>query len=81
MTVELQKMSICFKANNNFEVVRESITKFLGIYIEKNLTWKYHIEHDCKKVSKIIGIMYKPRNILSKRLIKKLFLSFLFIAT
>ena len=31
----------------NFEIVRESVTKFLGIFIDKNLTWKYHIEHVC----------------------------------
>ena len=50
---------------DNFEIVRESITKFLGIFIDENLTWKYHIEHLCNKVSKRIGIMYKSRNILS----------------
>ena len=25
---------------DNFEIIRESVTKFLGIYIDKNLTWK-----------------------------------------
>ena len=109
MNIELQKMSIWFKANklslnlaktkltlfhtqkkkhliandlpmgyiNNFEVVRESVIKFLGIFIDKNLTWKYHIEHVCNKVSKSIGIMYKSRNILSKRLLKQLYFSFI----
>ena len=72
MNVELQKMSIWFKANrlslnltktkwtlfqskkkkhliandlpmlyiDNFEIVREDVTKFLGIFIDKKLTWK-----------------------------------------
>ena len=61
---------------DNFEIVRESVTKFLGIFIDKNLTWKYHIEHVSKKVSKSIGIMYKSRNILSKRLMKQQYFSF-----
>ena len=106
MNVELQKMSIWFKANelslnltktkwtlfhsqkkgrliandlpmlyiDNFEVVIESVTKFLGIFIDKNLTWKYHIEHVCNKVSKSIGIMYKSRNINSKRFMKQRFI-------
>ena len=71
MNVELQKMSIWFKANklslnltktkwtlfhsqkkkrliandlpllyiDNFEIVRESVIKFLGIFIDENLTW------------------------------------------
>ena len=63
---------------DNFEIVRESITKFLGIFIDGNLTWKNHIEHVCTKVSKSIRIMYKSRNILSKRLMKQLYFSFIY---
>ena len=105
MNVELQKMSIWFKANNlspnltktkwtlfhsqkkkrliandipilyidNFEIIMEIVTKFLGIYLDENLTWKCHIEYVCNKVSKSIGIMYKSRNILSKRLMQQLY--------
>ena len=62
---------------DNFEIIRESVTKFLAVYIEENLTWKYHIEHVCNKVFKSIGIMYKTRNIFSKRIMKQLY--FLFI--
>ena len=40
------------------------------------MTWKYHIEHVCNKVSKSSGSIYKSRNILSKRLMKQLFFSF-----
>ena len=57
---------------DNFEIVKESVTKFLGIFIDENLTWKYHIEYVCNKVSKSIGITYKSRNILSERLMKQL---------
>ena len=53
------------------------LTKLLGIFIDENLTWKYHIEHVCNKVAKSIGMMYKPRNILSKRLMKHLYFSFI----
>ena len=85
MNVELQKMSIWFIANNLslnviktkqqkkirlIEIARESVTKFLGIYIDENLTWKHHIEDIFDKVSKSIGITCKSRNILSKRLIE-----------
>ena len=43
---------------DNFEIVRERVTKFLGIFIDKNMTWKYHIKHVCNKVSKSIRIIY-----------------------
>ena len=91
MNVQLQKMSIWFKANklslnltktkwtlfhsqkkkrlmandlpmlyiDNFEIVRGSVTRFLSIFIDENLKWKYHIEHVCNKVFKSIRIMYK----------------------
>ena len=62
---------------DNFEIVRKSIAKFIDIFIDENLTWKYHIEHVCNKVSKSIEIMYKSRNSLSKRLIKQLHFSFI----
>ena len=27
---------------DNFEIVGETLTNFLGIFIDKTLTWKYH---------------------------------------
>ena len=65
---------------NNSKITKERVTEFLGIYIDENLTWKYHMDHICRKVSKSIEIMYKSRYIFSKRLMKKLYFS-LFIAT
>ena len=65
---------------NNFKITKERVTEFLGIYNDENLTWKYHMDHICRKVSKSIEIMYKSRYIFSKRLMKKLYFS-LFIAT
>ena len=65
---------------DDIEIVTVSVTQFLGIFIDENLTWKYHLEHVCNKVSKSIGIMYKSRNILSKRVMKQLYFH-LFIAT
>ena len=61
--------------------LKESVTKFLGIYIDENLIWKYHIEYVCNKVSKSIVIMSKPKNILSNKqqllFMKQLYFSFI----
>ena len=35
-------------------------TKFLGVIIYCNLTWKYHISYVCSNISKNIGILIKP---------------------
>ena len=33
--------------------------KYLGLLIDSNLSWKYHIESICHKISKSIGIIAK----------------------
>ena len=40
---------------------QENTTKFLGVYIDQHLTWKDHISHICKKISKSVGIIYRSR--------------------
>ena len=47
-------------------------TKFLGIIIDEELSWKYHINHILTKVSKMVGIMAKARHHLSLKLLLSL---------
>ena len=42
-------------------IPRKSRVKFLGVFLDENLTWKPHISHVCKKISKSIGIIYRAR--------------------
>ena len=43
------------------------MTKFLGVLLDQHLSWKYHINHDAKKVSKTIGIISKAPFFLSSK--------------
>ena len=52
------------------------MTKFLGVLVDENLTWKHHINYVHCKVSKGIGILYKAKYILIKKLLKQLYYSF-----
>ena len=54
-----------------------SQTKFLGVFIDENLSWKQHIEIMSSKISKSIGILYKSRDVLSKQCLKQLYFSFI----
>ena len=36
--------------------------KFLGVLIDKNLTWRPHIDHIASKISKIVGIIARLRH-------------------
>ena len=41
--------------------------KYLGLMIDSNLSWKYHIESICHKISKSIGIITKIRHYVPRR--------------
>ena len=43
--------------------------RYLGILIDSNLPWKFHMDYVCQKVSKTIGVIAKlghfvPRHVL-----------------
>ena len=62
---------------DNIPVKREFVTKFLGVYLDENISWKHHINIVSTKVCKSIGILYRTRCILSKFLRKQLYFSFI----
>ena len=51
---------------NNQPITEVSHTKFLGVHIDRNLNWKHHISSVCDKLSKLCGIMYKIRKMITK---------------
>ena len=40
---------------NNNRITNVGSQKLLGVYIDKNLTWKFHIDKTCKKLVSIIS--------------------------
>ena len=51
----------------NNPLKKEQFTKFVGAYIDENLSWIPHINHVCLKISKSIGIIYRSRFYLSSK--------------
>ena len=51
--------------------------KFLGIYVDKHLTFKSHVNSICNKVSKIVGLLFRLNNILPLEALKILYTSLL----
>ena len=47
--------------------------KYLGIYIDKNLSWKVHVEHVCKKLSKACGALAKTRHYVNVNVLKNIY--------
>ena len=61
---------------NNNEIKRVTSTKFLGVIIDENLTFKEHLKTVENKVSKNLGMLYKAKPILDKKSLKALYFSF-----
>ena len=39
------------------KIQRVYFTKFIGVQIDAHLTWNYHIDYTCSKLSKCVGIL------------------------
>ena len=70
---------IPFLKMDNVFIERENVTKFLGVLIDENLSWKQHINIVSTKLSKSIGILYKSRGIVKQPLLKQLYFSFVHV--
>ena len=44
-----------------------NVRKYLGIFVDKKLSFKFHIEHVCKKLTKFCGIVWKARYVFSTK--------------
>ena len=61
---------------NNTSIERVYTTKFLGVHIDSELSWKKHIDYTCKKLSKCVATISKARKMLYKPSLIMLYYSF-----
>jgi len=53
----------------------ETSTKFLGIIIDENLTWKYHVKHVNSKVSRALFLIKQVKHVLPSESLRTLYYS------
>ena len=58
---------------NNAELEVCDSYKYLGVYFDKNLNWKTHIEYISEKISKSRGILAKIRNCVETETIREIY--------
>ena len=58
---------------NDTELERVEHTKFLGVLIQENLSWKTHIDHVSSRVSKATAILAKLKHYLPKYVLTIIF--------
>ena len=54
---------------HNKVVKMKDYVKYLGLMIDSNLSWKYHIKSICHKISKSIGIIAKIQHYVSRHIL------------
>lgn len=62
---------------NQKTIKENNYAKYLGVLIDKNLTWNEHIQSINFKISKGNGILYKLRDFVSKQILRTLYYSFI----
>ena len=66
LIITYQPRIVIFDSNQNKKVGLEhkDYVKHLGILIDKNLSWKHHIDHIAIKVNRTVGLISKLRHFL-----------------
>ena len=62
-------------AINNKQVERVRVIKFLGVYIDDLLNWKFHIRDKSKIISRNLGILHRIKNCVPLNIRKTLYQS------
>ena len=63
---------------NSMELEKTDCFKYLGVILDSNVTWTQHISNIKNKVSKGIGIMYKARQYLDKKVLLTIYYSYIY---
>ena len=61
---------------NNQTLSRKILIKYLGVWIDENLSWKQHISHVSLKLSRSIGLLYKLKRNLTQNTLRMLYFAF-----
>ena len=71
------------KINVTIKIHKKAITektciKYLGVIIDSTLSWKDHICNLTKKLSRVIGVMFKLRPFVNLKIMKNIYYALLF---
>ena len=57
---------------------RDNSLKFLGVILDKHLTWKTYEQLIENKVSKNVGVLYKTSKLINSKSLRSIYFSFIY---
>ena len=63
---------------DDVQIPQVSETKFLGVIIDCQLNWTFHIKYVVNKLNKMIGILYKARARLDTNILRTLYMTLIY---
>ncbi|KAG1664498.1 hypothetical protein GQR58_019790 [Nymphon striatum] len=62
---------------NNTSIAQKDCIKYIGVLLDKDLSWKQHIQQVKLKISKGIGILAKIRHYVPQQILRNLYFAFI----
>lgn len=62
----------------NKAIKQEKYIKYLGVYLDSHLNWKYHISNISKKIKRAIGILSKLRHLVNMSTLIQIYYSLIY---
>ena len=60
---------------NQTTIMESNQIKYLGVLLDQNLLWNFHIAELCTKLSSAVGMLYKMKNFCSTPTLRSLYFS------
>ena len=76
-TNKLGNLTLRLKINNIY-LEDKAETCFLGVVIDRKLTWKQHVQHISNKISKTVALLRLLRHIFPKKILKLIYMSLIY---
>ena len=76
-TQRIPNYEISLLIRNN-RIKHEKYIKYLGILLDSNLSWKYHISHLAKKIKRCVGIISKIRYFVGTEILQQLYYTLIY---
>ena len=64
-----------YEMNSYKPLEMKAYVKYLGVYIDADLSWKHYIDHTSRKISKCVGVIAKLRHFVSRQTLVSIFQS------